>query len=99
MDNIQKGALIALIAVGSIVSVYVVHTVNSESARVEAEIQAEEEHYNMCSDWSDSIENARAELNGRDDSIGGTLDLDGAIASFRNHFNLEVDRYNAECAS
>lgn len=99
MDNIQKAALIALIAVGSIVSVYVVYTINNESARVEAEKQAEEEHYNMCLDWSDNIENARAELNGREDSLGGTLDLDGAIASFRNHFNLEVDRYNAECAS
>ena len=27
------------------------------------------------------------------------LNLDGAIASFRNQSNLEVDRYNAECAS
>jgi hypothetical protein len=40
MDNIQKGALIALVAVGIIVPVYVINAVNTESARVEAEQQA-----------------------------------------------------------
>jgi hypothetical protein len=99
MDNIQKAALIALMAVGFIVSVYVVHTVNSESARVEAERQAEEEHSSMCDEWSYAIENMRAELDGRQDSLGGALDLDGSVGVFRNQFNLDVDRYNSECAN
>lgn len=41
----------------------------------------------------------RADLNGRQSSLGGTLDLDGQMASSWNQFNLEVDRYNAECAT
>jgi hypothetical protein len=31
--------------------------------------------------------------------VRGTLDLDGLRASSWNQFNLEVDRYNAKCAT
>ena len=41
----------------------------------------------------------RAELIGRENSLGGGLDSDGSVAVFRNQFNLEADRYNAECAN
>lgn len=88
MDNIQKAGLIVIPAIVVVVLVVVVghlYSVYSES--------------NRCDDWSNEIENMRAELDGRQDSLGGVLDLDGSMAAFRNQFNLEVDRYNLECAN
>lgn len=99
MDKSQRIALYALIAVGVGLTIYVIQVFNSESARLEAETQAREEHFEMCSNWYDRIENWRADLNGRENSLGGALDLDGSLASYRNQFNLEVDRYNTECVT
>ena len=40
----------------------------------------------------------RADLEGRQGSLGGQLDLDGEMASNWNQLNLDIDRYNLECA-
>jgi hypothetical protein len=51
-----------------------------------------------CQEWSDEIEMVRADLEGRQGSLGGQLDLDGEMASSWNQLNLDIDRYNLECA-
>ena len=48
MDNLQKGAVLALVVVAVVISIYVINTVNSESARVEAKQQAREDFETMC---------------------------------------------------
>lgn len=66
MDNIQKAGLIVIPVIVVVVLVVVVghlYFVYSEN--------------NRCEDWSNEIENMRAELDGRQDSLGGALDLDG----------------------
>lgn len=91
MDNTQKAALIAVIGVIAGFLGYVVYTVNSEAA-------AEQEHNDMCNNWSDQLEFKRAELEGRQHSLGGQLDLDGAVETMRLQFNLEVEQWNTECS-
>jgi hypothetical protein len=98
MDNIQKGALIALVAVAVVIPVYIINTVNTEQARVDAEQQAVEEHDIMCSNWSLRHEDELADINARQDSLGGQLDLDGRMTSDVDQYNLDVDRYNLERA-
>ena len=51
-----------------------------------------------CQEWSDEIEMVRADLEDRQGSLGGQLDLDGEMASNWNQLNLDIDRYNLECA-
>jgi hypothetical protein len=97
MDNIQKGALLALVAVAVAISVLFIFTVNSESAKVEAEEQAREEFETMCTDWYNSLMDRSAVYEGRQDSLGGTFDLGGDLAVLKNELNLDSDRYNAEC--
>ena len=87
MDNLQKAGIIVIPAIGIIVTVIIVGSFwiySSQNGR--------------CIQWSDDLEMKRAELEGRQDSLGGAIDLDGSVGVFRNQFNLEVDRYNTECA-
>lgn len=88
MDNFQKAGLIVVPAIVVIVIVIIGGTWFSAVSNSE-----------RCRQWLDEIENWRADLEGRQNSLGGALDLDGTVASYRNQFNLEVDRYNAQCAS
>lgn len=88
MDNLQKAGLIIIPTIGIVVAVIIVGSFWSYSAEND-----------RCIEWSDEIEMKRAELEGRQDSLGGIVDLDGSVNAFRNQFNLEIDRYNAECAS
>jgi hypothetical protein len=88
LDRIQKAGLVVVPAAVVIVLIILVgsfYITYSEN--------------NRCEEWSNEIENMRAELDGRQDSLGGALDLDGSVGVFRNQFNLEVDRYNSECAN
>jgi hypothetical protein len=98
MDNTQKGAVIALVAVGVALSVYVVNTVNTESGKLDAAEQAREEHSIMCENWLNDLDDRSAEYEGREDSLGGAFDLSGDLAVLRNQLNLDTDRYNYECA-
>ena len=93
MDSVQKVTVMALIGIAAGVLIYAISTANSESVRIEAE----QEHNNMCNNWSDQLEFKRAELEGRQQSLGGQLDLDGAVETMRLQFNLEVEQWNAEC--
>lgn len=83
MDNFQKAGLIVVPAIVVIVIVIIGGTWFSAVSNSE-----------RCRQWL-----WRADLEGRQNSLGGALDLDGTVASYRNQFNLEVDRYNAQCAS
>jgi hypothetical protein len=51
-----------------------------------------------CDERQTQIQNTRAMLEGKQNSLGGMLDLNGDVAAMRAQFNLEVDRYNQECA-
>ena len=95
MDNLQKGAVLALVVVAVVISIYVINTVNSESARVEAKQQAREDFETMCTDWYNRLQDRSAVYEGR---LGGTFNLGGDLVVLRNGLNLNSDRYNAECA-
>jgi hypothetical protein len=86
------------VIVGLVVSVYIINTLNTEQARVEAENQAIEAQREYCNTWSDEIEDKRAILDARQDSLVGKLDLDGSTEGMRLQFNQEVERWNEECA-
>ena len=65
MDNLQKGAVLALVVVAVVISIYVINTVNSESARVEAKQQAREDFETMCNDWYNRLQDRSAVYEGR----------------------------------
>ena len=50
-----------------------------------------------CSNWSRDIEDKRAILDARQESLGGILDLSGEVEAMRLQFNQEVADYNARC--
>jgi hypothetical protein len=56
-------------------------------------------HMSDCEVMKNNLDHKRANLEGRQGSLGGSLDLDGSMASARNQFNLDVDYYNNKCAS
>jgi hypothetical protein len=64
-----------------------------------ARLEAEQEHDDICMNWSNQLDDWLADIDGRESSLGGALDLDGSLASNRSQYNLEAGRYNAECAS
>jgi hypothetical protein len=58
----------------------------------------QQEFSDMCSDWVERHEDELADINARKESLGGQLDLDGRLSSDIDQYNLDVDRFNLECA-
>lgn len=93
MDNVQKAGMVGVSIMIGIVGILIFTSIDwSEIGPIVNTATG------RCDEWSDEIEMTRADLNGRQSSLGGQLDLDGQMASSWNQLNLEVDRYNLECA-
>ena len=79
MDNVQKAGIVGVSIVAGVVGILIFTSIdwsgvggsiaNTVSGR--------------CDEWSDEIEDMRAELYGREDSLGGQLDLDGAVGTLQ----------------
>lgn len=63
MDNIQKAGLAVIPAIGVIVTVIIVGSFWSTTAESD-----------RCDEWNNEIEDMRAELYGRQNSLGGAFD-------------------------
>jgi len=52
---------------------------------------------NECQTRLADLQSQRAQLDARENSIGGSLDLNGELAAAGEAYNAEVQQYNAEC--
>jgi hypothetical protein len=94
MDNVQKAGLVVIPILVTVVVILIVVSIDWGAIAGPAINTAT----GRCNEWSDEIDEMQAEYNGRSESLGGQLDLDGSVAVMRNQLNLEIDRYNLECA-
>jgi uncharacterized membrane protein len=88
-----------LIIVAGILGV-AISTIMIVSFNQQAQINAENEKINAqnekCQQWSNEIENQRAQLDIKANTIGGKLDLSGNLEAQYYSLNNEIDQYNAE---